>query len=137
MVSAGAKMLNVVANEQTLSRFSSLFPFLTVLQISTLAGVLEFSVAVVLMFNSKTSRSQELGLIAWLGTLFLIYRLGNEGECGCFGNLSGQSSENPQFSFIVTPILLAYLLIGSYGLLWLRWRRNGGVRRNYTKSRNA
>ena len=76
------------------------------------------------------SRSQKLklGLIAWLATNFVVYRLGLwwmgwKKPCSCLGNLTDSLHISPQLADNIMKIILAYLLIGSYGLLFWQWRR--------------
>ena len=47
------------------------------------------------------------------------------GRCGCFGNLIPQTGTlriSPQVADKIKKVVLAYLLIGSYGLLIWEWR---------------
>lgn len=68
------------------------------------------------------------GLLAWLSTAFAIYRaglwvIGWHRPCPCLGNLTGTLGIRPDTADTAIKIILAYLLIGSYGtLLWL-WRQ--------------
>jgi len=57
----------------------------------------------------------------------VVYRLGLwwmhwHRPCSCLGNLTDALHISPQVADNVMKVLLAYLLIGSYGLLiWKRW----------------
>jgi hypothetical protein len=67
-------------------------------------------------------------LVAWIATGFSIYRLGLwwigwKKPCGCLGNLTDTLHISPHTADILINMLLAYLLIGSYGLLLWEWKR--------------
>jgi hypothetical protein len=56
--------------------------------------------------------------------------------CNCLGNLTDALHISPQTADNIMKLLLAYLLIGSYGLMFWRWKQgreanmrieNGGV----------
>ena len=88
-------------------------------------GVLELVVAGLCFFTSK-KRLATL-LVAWLGTNFLVYRLGLwfigwHHPCGCMGNLAGMLHLSDHAADNIMKIVLAYLLIGSYGILLWEWR---------------
>lgn len=83
-------------------------------------GVVELVVAGICFF----SRNQRLAtlLVAWLATNFLVYRLGLwwmdwRHPCGCMGNLAGVLHLSDQTADSIMKVVLAYLLLGSYGLL--------------------
>ncbi len=88
------------------------------------AGLVELVTVGVCLF----SRSQQLSLalIAWLTTIFLVYRIGFwwvgwHRPCRCMGNLTDALHIPPQTADTVMKIILAYLLIGSYGILAHLW----------------
>jgi len=91
-----------------------------------LIGGLECIIALVCFF----SRWLELkaGLLAWLATSFLFYRLGliwvgYHKPCSCLGNLTDALHIAPQTADTAMKIVLAYLLIGSYATLFWLWRQ--------------
>ena len=70
------------------------------------------------------------GLVAWLGTSFLTYRIGlvavgYHRPCSCMGNLTDALRIPPQTADTAMKIILAYLLIGSYATLFWLWRQRG------------
>ena len=94
-------------------------------------GILELVIAGVCLFGK--SQKLALGLIAWLATNFVVYRLGLwwmgwKKPCSCLGNLTDALHLSPQLADNIMKIILAYLLIGSYGILILqRNTREGGL----------
>jgi len=94
-------------------------------------GVLELLIASSCLLG--TGRKVSLALIAWLATNFLVYRLGllwvgYHKPCSCLGNLTDALHISPQAADTAMKIVLAYLLLGSYGCLLWRWRDNRRVR---------
>ena len=88
-------------------------------------GVLELVIAGVCFF----SRNQRLAtlLVAWLATNFLVYRLGLwwmgwHRPCGCMGSLTNALHLSEKAADNIMKVVLAYLLIGSYGRLLWQWR---------------
>jgi hypothetical protein len=66
------------------------------------------------------------GLLAWLATSFLIYRIGlvaigYHRPCHCLGNLTDALHIPPQTADTAMKIILAYLLLGSYATLFWLW----------------
>ena len=76
-----------------------------------------------------TDRRQLILLaFAWLATNFLVYRLGLwfigwHRPCACMGSLAGILHLSDQAADNIMKGLLAYLLVGSYGMLLWEWRR--------------
>lgn len=88
-------------------------------------AVLELAVAGVLVFSRATIL--RLGLIAWLATNFLIYRLGlwwlnAPKACGCLGTVTDALGIPPKTADTIMQVLLTLLLVGSYSLLFKEWR---------------
>ena len=86
-------------------------------------GLVEFVVALVCLFSKRQTLA--LGLVAWISTNFVVYRLGLwwigwKKPCSCLGNLTDALHISPQLADNIMKIVLAYLLIGSYGLLLYR-----------------
>jgi hypothetical protein len=89
-------------------------------------GVLELTVAGVCLFGK--AQVFAMAIVAWLATSFLIYRIGlvlvgYHKPCSCLGNLTDALHIPPQIADTVMKIILAYLLIGSYGTLFWLWRQ--------------
>lgn len=87
-------------------------------------GVAEIGIALVCFFSKRQTLA--LGLVAWMSTNFIVYRLGLwwmdwKKPCSCLGNLTDALHISPQTADNIMKVLLAYLLIGSYGLLIWQW----------------
>lgn len=68
-------------------------------------------------------------IVAWLATTLLAYRIdlwhiGWHRPCSCLGNLTDAVHLSPQVADNIMKGVLAYLLIGSYGILFHQWWRN-------------
>jgi len=92
-----------------------------------MVGGIELVVALVCLVSRRTL-AIKAGLIAWLATSFLIYRLGlvwvvYQKPCSCLGNLTDALHISPQIADTAMKIILAYLLIGSYATLFSLWRQ--------------
>jgi len=96
-------------------------------QLMLAVGVVEIVIALVCFFSKRQTLA--LGLVAWMSTNFLVYRLGLwwmdwHRPCSCLGNLTDALHIRPETADNIMKLLLAYMLIGSYGLLiWQRSRR--------------
>lgn len=83
-------------------------------------GVAEIVVAMVCFYGRWQTLA--LGLVACLSSNFVIYRVGLwwigwQKPCSCLGNLTDALHISPQVADNIMKAVLAYLLIGSYGLL--------------------
>ena len=88
-------------------------------------GLLELAIACICLF--KRPAQLQLGLIAWLGTCFAVYRLGlwsiGIHVCPCLGNFSDAIHLSNGAANTITLGILVYLLIGSYTGLLIKWLR--------------
>jgi hypothetical protein len=89
-------------------------------QLLLLVGLAEIVIALVCFFSKRQTLA--LGLVAWMSTNFVVYRLGLwwtnwKRPCGCLGNLTEALHISPEIADNIMKVLLAYLLLGSYGLL--------------------
>jgi hypothetical protein len=125
-VTAVAKLVSASGNARILQYLDPVLaiPFRNVFWS---VGALEIAVALVCFFGKQ--EMLQAGLIAWLATNFVVYRLGllwvgYHKPCPCLGNLTEALHISPHTGNTVLKIILAYLLIGSYAtLLWL-WKHN-------------
>ena len=95
-------------------------------------GVVEMSIGGLCYFPKKCHLS--LILVAWIGANFSIYRmclfwLGWTKPCSCLGTLTDALHISTQFADNVMKGVLAFLLLGSWGLLFAKWsqERRGGM----------
>lgn len=89
-------------------------------------GLAEMALAVVCFFSQRPLLA--VMLVAWLSTNFFVYRLGLSWmgwhkPCNCLGSLTDALHISPQTADNIMKVVLAYLLIGSYGLLIWHWRK--------------
>jgi len=89
-------------------------------------GAMELAVALLCLFSKRTGLAGLL--VGWLSTTFLVYRLGLwwldlKAPCSCLGSLTGALHIQPHTADNIMKIVLAYLLIGSYGLIFWHWRQ--------------
>ena len=99
-------------------------------QLMLAVGVAEIVVALVCFFSKRQTLA--LGLVAWISSNFVVYRVGLwwmdwHRPCNCLGNLTDALHLSPQTAENIMKVLLAYLLIGSYTLLFVNWRQNRSV----------
>jgi hypothetical protein len=95
-------------------------------QLMLAVGAGETGIALVCFFNKRQTLA--LGLVAWISTNFVVYRLGLwwmdwHRPCNCLGNLTDALHISPQTADNIMKVVLAYLLIGSYGFLIWQWRK--------------
>jgi len=97
-----------------------------------LVGLGELFIAFFCLFIGK----KQLGLlaVAWMSTNFVVYRFGLwfmdwHHPCACMGSLAGVLHLSDQTADNIMKVILAYLLVGSYGiLLWeLRQRAKSAL----------
>lgn len=89
-------------------------------------GMVEIVVALLCFF----SKGQKLvmGLVAWLATNFVVYRIGlwwvgYNKPCSCLGNLTDALHIPPETADTAMKTILAYLLLGSYASLFWLWQQ--------------
>ncbi len=90
-------------------------------------GLVEILTATVCFFAKRPVTAT--ALVAWLATGFLLYRIGLwwigwHKPCGCLGNLTDALHISPETADNIMKLVLAYLLLGSYYLLFRYWRKN-------------
>ena len=90
------------------------------------ASSIEIAVALICLFCARSLI--KIGLLAWLATSFTLYRIdliliGWHKPCSCLGNLTDAIHISPKTGDMIMKVVLAYLLIGSYGCLFWLWRQ--------------
>ena len=93
-------------------------------QLMLLVGLAELLIAFFCLFSDR--RRFSLLTVAWLSTNFLVYRLGLwfigwHRPCGCMGNLTDLLHLSPRAADNIMKGVLAFLLVGSYGILLWQW----------------
>lgn len=93
-------------------------------------GALELSV-VILCVAPGTDFKTKVAVVAWVATLFAVYRLGLwwtgwRGPCGCLGRLTSTLHFSATAADRILKIALCYMLASSYWMLW-RHRENNGL----------
>ena len=127
-LTAAAKMLSLQGALSILSAQNPLFWYLNNRQVLFVATTLEFAtVATILLSGNRVFR---LGIMLWLGVLFLIYRVGlwwihANTPCLCLGNIAGWMGLSPIEADTISKVVLAYQVGGSAGLLIAMLCRRG------------
>lgn len=91
-------------------------------------GSAEIAVAGICFCKSKLGLA--VGIIAWVATIFAVYRVGLSWlgwnlPCSCLGSVTAALHIPPQVADNIMKGVLAYLLVGSHGLLLRRVWRTG------------
>jgi hypothetical protein len=95
-------------------------------QLLLLVGLFELLITFFCLFTDK--RRLSLLAVAWLSSNFLVYRfglwfIGWHHPCACMGSLAGALHLSDRAADNIMKGVLAYLLIGSYGMLFWQWRQ--------------
>lgn len=131
LVTGAVKLISSLGEARILQQSDPLIWFLTERQMLALAAGMEL-VIVVALSSERLDETSKLLTIAWLGSMFLLYRvglwtIGFAGACSCLGNAAAWLHVSPVAVERIMGGLLLFLLLGSYGLLAgriRRWRRN-------------
>jgi hypothetical protein len=126
LATAGAKLVSSFGGARVLSN-SDPITRLTFRNEFRLVGAVELAAALFCFFGKGIKL--QTGLVAWLATTFVAYRLdlywiGYRKPCACLGNLTDALHITPQTADTAMKIVLAYLLIGGYATLFWLWRQN-------------
>jgi hypothetical protein len=115
--------VNIKQNKMKKLTLITGFQFLNLFRI---VGGIEVAIALACIFSKRTWLPT--GLLAWLATSFLAYRIGlvavgYHRPCSCMGNLTDALHIPPQTADTAMKIILAYLLIGgawkNCGCCWI------------------
>jgi hypothetical protein len=123
-ITGAAKLISAFGAAQVLDQADSLLILKHRYVLFFMSGTeLGLSAFLLMGRNSKI----KLSLIAWLGTNFLMYRIGlwwmsAPNLCNCLGNLNEYLPISPRILNLVAFTALGWLLIGSYALMILGWR---------------
>jgi hypothetical protein len=123
-ITALAKLISAFGRSEILQQYD---PILRMRYhwVFCLAAAMELGVVGVCF--SRKDLPFKAGAVAWLATLFLLYRLGLQwanypAPCKCLGNLTDALHISPLIASTIAKVILAYLLAGSYVVLYTTWR---------------
>ena len=127
VVTGAAKVLSSLGHVKALDQVDPVFgaPLRALL---ALTGIAEIMIAGYCFRSPRVRLSA--GLLAWFSSLLLLYRisllaLGWRQPCSCLGSLTEVLHLSPDTADLIMKWVLAYLLVGSFGLLLL-WSRSVG-----------
>jgi hypothetical protein len=125
LITAAAKIVSSFGGAQLLQKPDPLFG-ISFRNLFWVVSSTELAVALICFYDKRILL--QAGLVAWLATSFVAYRLGllwigYHKPCSCLGNLTDALHIPPQTADTAMKIILAYLLIGSYGTLFWLWRQ--------------
>jgi hypothetical protein len=126
-----AKLVSAAGNSRILFNIDPLFN-LSFRHVLCLAASVELIIAILCLFCK--SPNVRAGLIAWLSSMFLVYRstlffTGYQHPCECLGNLTDALLIKPELADNFMKALLIYLLVGSYtAIFWLSLQRHKSAR---------
>jgi len=123
-ITALAKLVSAFGTAEILHRYDPVLR-LSYQWVFCLAATAELVVAGICF--SRKNLQIKTGAVAWLATLFLLYRLGLRwanypAPCKCLGNLTDALHISPELADGIAKVILAYLLVGSYAILFGIWR---------------
>lgn len=123
LLTAAAKVVSSFGRARLLQNPDPLFG-MSYRHLFWFASSIELTIALLCLFW-KTTCLRALG-IAWLATTFLAYRfglawIGFRTTCPCLGHLTDALHIPAQTADTAMKIVLAYLLVGSYGILFHQW----------------
>lgn len=94
-----------------------------------MVGSIEIAVALACLFVKRIMLRAVL--LAWLSTGFIVYRVGLfwvgfDQPCPCLGTFRKALHVSPELADNILKVILAYLVLGSYGMLFLLWKNKAG-----------
>ncbi|MGI8967245.1 MAG: MauE/DoxX family redox-associated membrane protein, partial [Limisphaerales bacterium] len=133
MATATIKLASAGQEVPFLTKTDPIFWFFTNRQVLFFAGLLELVVAAFLFFHTNTSL--RIKTIAWLATIFLVYRIGvwltgYRGPCNCLGGALDWLIKDRIVIENISKVLLGFFLC-SYLLIFIR--RKAGFRSGEVK----
>jgi hypothetical protein len=129
IITALLKLISIAGHASVLEQPDPLLPFLSNRQLLAIVAIMEIGVASFLAFSRSDSWRKTLA-VAWLMTLFLVYRtghwvLGVPGSCSCLGNAADWLGVPARTLDRITAGVLVLLLAGSYSLIAHRLSTSG------------
>ena len=126
LTTAAAKLISAAGEARVLNATDPLL-ILRMRHVMIIAGVTEFALGIFLLL--RRTISLQLGLIAWIASVFVLYRLGlwmkgAPRPCGCLGTVIDSLPLDPKTVEYTMQGLAAYLLVGSLSLWFVLARSN-------------
>lgn len=128
LVTGAAKIFSSFGHSEILVERDPIFGF-TFGRLMILVGLLEIMVAICCFYPKNKVMS--MIFVAWLSSLLLLYRVGLKltlwhRPCPCVGYFTDALNISPGKADFIMKMILAYLLLVSYGSLFLfarqKWR---------------
>lgn len=121
LITGMAKIFSTFGGQEVLDLIDPIFK-ISFRHLMFLVGALEIAVSIVCFFIPRTNLC--LGLIGWMSTNFLMYRLGIwyvgwRRPCPCVGNFADMLHLSANSVDLLIKTLFLYLLINSYCLVFL------------------
>ena len=125
LITGVAKLISASGNARILQNLDPIF-YMPFRQVILIVGTLELTATAICFFGKQAGF--QAGIIGLLATNFIAYRIGlisigYHKPCHCMGNLTDALHVSPQAADTAMKIILAYLLIGSYAVLFWLWRQ--------------
>jgi hypothetical protein len=124
LITALAKLIGLSGGAKILALPDPIFalPFGYVFLI---VGAIELAVALICLFGRRVNL--QVGLIAWLATSLLMYRIGlvlvgYQKPCPCMGSLMDGLHISREAGNNVLRVVVGYLLVGSYAASYWLWK---------------
>jgi hypothetical protein len=119
-LTAMVKLVAATGEARILAQPDPLIAFFSNRQMMLSAAFLEAFVVGLILW--ERDRLRHVALVAWIGTVFLAYRLGlwgigHEGASPCLGNVTRSMGLSPTMEDLGVKVLLGYLVVGSYSLV--------------------
>ena len=124
LVTAAAKFISVTGDSKVLQQLDPILG-LSFRSVFLVVASMEFAIGLICLFGRPNL--VQPASVAWLSTTFVFYRtglwwMGWHRSCSCLGNFTDALQISPQLADNIMKCVLAYLLIGSYGILIWQWR---------------
>jgi hypothetical protein len=124
LLTSAAKLISSAGTNTILSMPDPIF-HLPFRHLFILIGTLELAVACFCLYGR--SLNLRVGMIAWLATGFFAFRVGlwwvgGSGACQCLGDFTGALHITTDLADQVMKVILAYMMIGSYWILFCSFR---------------
>ena|ERR1035438_3402713 len=125
LLTSGTKLMSLIGGPRVLDTIDPILS-ISFRHVFVVAALIEFAIGCACLFMKN--QHLKAGLVALLSSNFALYRfglfwVGYGPSCLCLGNFTDALHIPPQTADTVMKIILAYLLIGSYGILFWLWRQ--------------